>query len=201
MFRCLVGGLAVMLSACAVAQEAPAAPSDVEAAQVQPQRPVSVAAAVKEAEPIGAITFGYIYLSSETTPGGPWDWHLHGFYGIPQYNVKPWLVVFADFTQSYDTSEGAHQNVQSRFGGLSFTKKTRTRVSPFGFVNGGYVRDSANGRVTESPALAVGGGALLKLNRHVSLLMIPGEYVRTYTSGGDLNNFTTRIGITLPIYR
>ena len=151
--------------------------------------------------PVGAVTFGYIYLASQTTPSGPWNFHLHGFYGIPQYNVKPWLAVFADFTQSYNTSHGAHENVQSRLGGFLFTAKGKAKISPFAFGDAGIVRDSKNGTIANSPAFAVGRGATFKLNKHMSFLVIPGEYVRTYAASGDLNNFTGRVGLVLPLYR
>jgi hypothetical protein len=186
---------------CVVSQETPAASPDTGSAKIQASRTIPTTNIPDEPKPVGAITFGYIYLASETAPGGQWDWHLHGFYGIPQYNIKPWIAVFADFTQSYDTSKGSHHNRQSKLGGLLFTKTTRTRISPFGFIDGGYVRDSAVGKVTESPALGVGGGALLKVNRRVSVFLVPGEYIRTYAPNGGLNNFTSRIGITLPLYR
>ncbi len=163
--------------------------------------PVSVQKNAPEKGPVGAVTFGYIYLASETAPAGPWNFHLHGFYGIPQYNVKPWLAVFADFTQSYNTSSGAHENVQSRLGGFLFTAKAKAKVSPFAFGDAGIVRDSKSGTISDSPAFAVGGGATFKINKHMSFLFIPGEYVRTYAASGDLNNFTARVGLVLPLYR
>lgn len=159
----------------------------------------TVAAADKG--PVAAVTFGYIYLASETAPDGPWNFHLHGFYGIPQYNILPWLALFSDFTQSYNTSRGAHENVQSRLGGFLFTAKSKAILSPFAFADAGVVRDSKSGSIATSPAFAVGGGVTLKLNKHVSFLFIPGEYVRTYAQSGNLNNFTGRFGIVLPLYK
>ena len=56
--------------------------------------------------------------------------------------------------------------------------------------------------VTYSPAWAAGGGVTYKLNKHLALLFVPGEYVRNYPdSGPQLNNFTARFGIVLPIMK
>ena len=82
--------------------------------------PVSLQKPALEKGPVGAVTFGYIYIDSEVMPGEAWNSHLHGFFGIPQYNVKPWLAGFADFTQTYNTARNTHENVQSRLGGLLF---------------------------------------------------------------------------------
>ena len=187
--------LLAMLSSYAGAQSEPGGlPED-------PGVKLRAEAAAKEKGPVGAVTFGYLYLASQSAPGGAWDWHLHGFYGIPQYNVKPWMAVFADFTESYNLSKGAHETVQAKLGGFLFTAHAKAKISPLAFADGGAVRDSNNGTVSESPAFAVGGGATYKVNRHLSLLLIPGEYVRTYAQAGDLNNFTARIGFVLPLYR
>jgi hypothetical protein len=47
--------------------------------------------------PIGAVTFGYIYIASEEVPG-TWQPHLQGFFGIPQININHWFGFNGDFT-------------------------------------------------------------------------------------------------------
>ena len=155
----------------------------------------------EEKGPVGAVTFGYIYIDSEVMPGQAWNSHLHGFFGIPQYNVKPWFALFADFTQNYNTAHNTHENVQSRLGGTLFTARSKQKISPFGFIDAGVVRDSKAGIITTSPILATGGGFTYKVNKHLSLLLIPGEYIRTYVATGSVNNFTARFGFVLPLYR
>ncbi len=191
---------ALLMAPGAFAQDAlpSASPTPSAGLSDSPAKPPAIAA---EKGPVGAVGLGYIYLASETAPNGPWNFHLHGFYATPQYNLRPWLALFADFTQSYNTSRNAHENVQSRLGGFLFSKKLSAAVSSFAFADAGIVRDSKGGSIATSPIFAVGGGATLKLNKHVSLLIIPGEYVRTYAQSGNLNNFTGRFGIVLPIYR
>lgn len=186
---------AILFPCCAFPQQ-----GDTTASAGLPSAPLSQPAQSKPREPgpVGALTFGYVYLASQTAPNGPWNFHLQGFFGIPQYNVKPWFSLFADFTQSYNTSRGAHENVQTRLGGFLFTAKAKARISPFAFVDAGAIRDSKSGTVTNSPGLAAGGGTTLKLTKRIGLLIIPGEYVRTYAPGGSLNNFTGRFGIVLP---
>jgi hypothetical protein len=170
---------------------------DAPASQVHP------AAVPKPRAPIGAVSFGYIYLASEDSPGA-WRYHFQGFFGIPQVNVNHWLGFNGDFTQSYNTSAGAHQNVQARLGGIVFTAKSSARISPFGFADAGVVRNSNAGTVNSSPALALGGGFSMKLTKRVALLFIPGEFIKTWPPTGPnntLNNFSARFGITLPLYR
>lgn len=87
------------------------------------------------------MTFGYIYIASEEAPG-TWQYHLHGFFGIPQISVNHWLGFNGDFTSSYNTSAGARQNVQARLGGIVFTAKSSATISPFGFADAGVVRNS-----------------------------------------------------------
>jgi hypothetical protein len=168
-----------------------------------PARHVQALEAPEPKAPIGALSFGYIYIASEEAPG-TWQYHLHGFFGIPQINVNHWLSFIGDFTSSYNTSAGAHENVQVRLGGIAFTAKSGAKMSPFGFTDVGVVRDSNDGTVTFSPAFAVGGGFGIKLTKRVGLLFIPGEYIKTWPPTGPnntLNNFTARFGITLPLYR
>jgi hypothetical protein len=168
-----------------------------------PESQVQPAAVQKPKAPIGAVSFGYIYIASEDTPG-VWHYHLHGFFGIPKVNVNHWLGFNGDFTESYNTSAGAHQNVQARLAGIVLTAKSSARISPFGFADAGVVRNSNDGAVHSAPTLALGGGFSIKLTKRVGLLFIPGEYLKTWPATGPndtLNNFSARFGITLPLYR
>ena len=92
-----------------------------------PARHVQALEAPEPKAPIGALSFGYIYIASEEAPG-TWQYHLHGFFGIPQINVNHWLGFNGDFTESYNTSAGAHQSVQARLGGIVFTDKSGARI-------------------------------------------------------------------------
>jgi hypothetical protein len=164
---------------------------DVPATHVQPLE------APELKSPILALSLGYIYIASEEAPE-TWQYHLHGFFGIPQINVNHWLSFIGDFTSSYNTSAGAHQNVQARLGGIVFTAQSSAKISPFGFTDAGVVRDSNDGTVNFAPAVAVGGGLGIKLTKRVGLLFIPGEYIKTWPPTGPnntLNNFTARFGI------
>ena len=95
-----------------------------------PARPVQTLEAPQPKPPIGALNMGYLYIASEEAPG-TWQYHLHGFFVIPQINVNHWLSFIGDFTSSYNTSAGAHQNVQARLGGVVFTAKSSKKISPF----------------------------------------------------------------------
>ena len=188
---------AVFLGLSSVAAFAQEQPVDAPSARLQP------ATAPKEKGPIAAVSVGYLYLASETAPG-TWQWHLHGFYGITQVNIKPWFGLIADFTESFNTSAGAHENVHSYLGGPIFTAKSTAKVSPFVFADAGVVRDSKNGTVTNSPIWAAGGGFTMKLNKHLGFLVVPGEYIQTWEVNSPyrtLNNFTARAGIVLPLMK
>jgi hypothetical protein len=173
----------------------------VSTASPAPQSQPAIPAPAPEKPPIGAISAGYLYLGSESAPG-VWTWHLHGFYGIPQVNIKPWFGFIGDFVHTANTGVNTHENVEAFLGGPIFTAHAKKKISEFAFATAGKTRDSKNGTVMYSPALAVGGGLTYKLNKHVSLLLVPGEYVRNYAATGpDLNNFTARFGFVLPISR
>jgi len=194
--RCTLITILAILALPVFAQDADSeARGQQTSSQVGPPKPS------EEKGPVGAVTFGYIYIDSEVMPGQAWNSHLHGFFGIPQYNVKPWFSLFADFTQTYNIAHSTHENVQSRLGGTLFTARSKQKISPFGFIDAGVVRDSKAGIITTSPILATGGGFTYKVNKHLSLLLIPGEYIRTYAATGSVNNFTARFGFILPLYR
>ena len=164
-------------------------------------QPLQTPPPAKEKGPIGVISGGYIYIASEVMPGSPWQFHLHGFYGIPQVNIKPWLGVIGDFTKSHNTSAGAHENTDSFLCGPIFTARSSKKIGIFGFADAGKLRDSKDGMITSTPIFATGGGFTMKLNKHIGLLFVPGEYIRNYAAAGDLNNFTARFGFTIPLYR
>lgn len=89
---------------------------------------------------------------------------LGGFYGIPQYNIKPWMALFA--------------------------AKPTAKVSQFGFADAGFVRDSKSGSVTESRAFAFGGGATYKFVKAPQPAAGSCESVGTYAAPGNRNKFT-----------
>jgi hypothetical protein len=146
MLRCTLIAVLATLALPVLAQDAKSeAQGQQTSSQVAPPKPT------EEKGPVGAVTFGYIYIDSEVMPGQAWNSHLHGFFGIPQYNVKPWFSLFADFTQTYNTAHTTHENVQSRLGGTLFTARSKQKISPFGFIDAGVVRDSKAGMITTSP--------------------------------------------------
>lgn len=149
--------------------------------------------------PIGALSLGYIYIAAEA-PTGDWSWHQHGFYGIPQVNITPWFGVIGDFVSAYNTGANAHEHVEVFLGGPLFTAYSKRKISPFGFATAGKTRDAKAGEITWEPTLATGGGVTYKLNKHLALLFVPGEYIRNFSSTGmDTNGFTSRFGLVLPI--
>ena len=152
----------------------------------------------KEKPPIGAVTFGYFYLAPQSAPG-TFVWHTQGFYGIGQINIRPWLAVIEDNTTSYNTGANAHENIHSYLAGPLVTAFPKKRLSVSYFADAGKVRDSKAGTITSVPVWATGGVLTYKLNKHLGLLWVPGEYVRTYQANGPLNNFTSRFGLTIPI--
>lgn len=70
--------------------------------------------------------------------------------------------------------------MQAKLDAFLLTAKALGKIAPFAFGAAEFIRDSNGDIVAESPAFAVGGGVTYKLNRPMSLLFIPGEYVRTY---------------------
>jgi hypothetical protein len=149
--------------------------------------------------PIAAVSFGYFYLGAQSATGA-WSWHQQGFYGIPQVNVTPWLGFIGDFVSATNTGANQHEKIEAFLGGPIVTAWSKKKVSPFVFATGGKTRDSKAGTVTSLPALAAGGGFQFKLNKHLGLLFVPGEYVRSFSATGmDQNAFTSRFGVVIPI--
>ncbi len=169
------------------------------AAQAVESYPAAPAPQAKEKGPIGALSLGYIYIAAQA-PTGDWSWHQHGFYGIPQVNFTPWLAVIGDFVSVYNTGANTHEHIEVFLGGPLFTAYSKKRLSPFAFATGGKTRDAKAGTITWTPTLATGGGVTYKLNKHLALLFVPGEYVRNFSATGrDTNGFTSRFGIVLPV--
>ena len=57
----------------------------------------------------------------------------------------------------------------------------------------------AQGVVSNAFTFVLGGGVLIKLNQHISLQLIPAEYVMTLPSGKVANNFNALAGFTFPV--
>ncbi len=177
---------------------APRAIAQADATLHSPAAPASRPAPPPEKPPLGSVTFGYFYLAPQSAPGS-WVWHTQGFYGIGQVNVRPWLAFIEDNTTSYNTGANVHENIHSYLAGPLVTAFPKKKLSVSYFADAGKVRDSKAGRVTSSPAWATGVVLTYKLNKHLGLLWVPGEYVRTYPANGPLNNFTSRFGLNIPI--
>ena len=79
---------------------------------------------------------------------------------------------------------------------------SKRKVSLFGFVDAGKVRDSRDGAITSSPAFSTGVCLPLKLNKHASVCFLPSQYIRSYPGTGvPLTSFASRFGFTFPISR
>jgi hypothetical protein len=75
-------------------------------------------------------------------------------------------------------------------------------VTPFGFVEGGAVRDSKDGAVNWNPAAVGGIGFNMKLNHAVSFQVIPGEYVATKLPNGNWQgNYNSKAGFVFTSFR
>ena len=102
--------------------------------------------------------------------------------------------------------ERANRTLQDRLvkelrlaGGPLYKLHAIGRVTPLGFTEFGDSRTSLQGVVSDAFTFVLGGGVLIKLNQHVSLQLIPAEYVMTLPHGNVTSNLNALAGFTFPV--
>ncbi len=147
-------------------------------------RLLSSAPAAQEV-PIFSVAAGITYLQTDltNTPGGAGG-YLLGWYGIPEVHFTKHISGIADFTNFANYHAHATENVHGFTGGPVYALSPIFGVTPFGFVEGGAVRDSKAGVINWNPAAVGGLGFNLKLTRAIAFQVIPGEYVATKLPNG-----------------
>ena len=138
----------------------------------------------------GSITGAYEYLDAQGSSGQYTS--LHGFDAVGALAVSKNSDVFFSFNGFYKNNE--HVN---GFTGVPLYKlHSIGRLTPLGFTEIGDSRTSLAGVVSNAFTFVLGGGMLIKLDRHVSLQLIPAEYVLTLPHGNVANNFNALVGFT-----
>lgn len=159
--------------------------------------------AAMEAVPFISVAAGFTYLQTDltNTPGGAGG-YLLGWYGIPELHVTKHISVIADFTNFSNYHAHSTENVHGFTGGPVYSLSPIKGVTPFGFVEGGAVRDSKDGAINWDPAAVGGVGFNVKLTHAVAFQVIPGEYVATKLPNGNWqSNFNTKAGFVFTSFR
>ena len=141
----------------------------------------------------GSITGAYEYLDAQGSSGQYTS--LHGFDVVPALAIGKNTDVFFSFNGFYKQKE----HVNGFTGGPLYKLHAVGRVTPFGFTEIGDSRTSLSGMVTNAFTFVLGGGVLIKLDSHVSLQLIPAEYVLTLPHGNVATNYNALIGFTFPV--
>jgi hypothetical protein len=125
-----------------------------------------------------------------------------GWYGIPQVYLTKHISVIADFTNFSNYHAHSTDNLHGFTGGPVYALSSVHGFTPFGFVEGGAVRDSTAGSVNWDPAAVGGVGFNRKLTHAVSFQVIPGEYVATKLPNGNWqSNFNAKAGFVFTSFR
>ncbi len=114
-------------------------------------------------------------------------------------SIKKWLAAAADFSNYYGAFQENSLNVHTFLFGPTFSYPNPSRFVPFGFVIAGDSRGSIAGKVTNAFEIGVGGGVNVKLNKHVSVKILPAEYLLATPDGNARNNYKAAIGLEFPI--
>ena len=140
----------------------------------------------------GAVTLGYEYLNAQGKNGMRNS--LQGWHGVLEVNLTKKLGVYGDSANFY----AAPQNIHSLTGGLIYKFHKFGPVTLSGFTEAGESRDSDAGVIGYAFEYAIGPSFTLKLNKHVSLEVCPGEYVLTVPKGETRNNYAAHAGFNFP---
>lgn len=141
----------------------------------------------------GSITGAYEYLDAQGSSGQYTS--LHGFDVVPALAISKNTDVFFSFNGFYKQRE----HVNGFTGGPLYKLHAIGRVTPLGFTEIGSSRTSLSGTVTNAFTFVLGGGILIKLDSHVSLELIPAEYVLTLPHGNIATNYNALVGFSIPV--
>lgn len=143
-------------------------------------------------KPVGDVVLGYEYLNAQTPTGsrnGMQGWHAQ-----LEINMNKHFGIFLDNGNFY----AAPENVHSVTGGLLYKIKKLGRLTPNMFAEVGESRDSKGGIIGYAPEYVLGIGAAIKINKHLSLSISPGQYVITTPKGNVRNNYVAEFGLVFP---
>ena len=144
----------------------------------------------------GSVSVGYNFLR---TPTGNGDHaNLNGWYFLPAVNLSKRFSVLGDSTNFYGYSRGSDLTVHGFTFGPAYSLTNHTRITPIVFTEAGVVRSNLAGNVTDAFAWVIGGGLEVKMNSHVNLQIVPGEYILSRANATDNNSYTMKVGLTFP---
>ncbi len=146
-------------------------------------------------EPVGAISGGYVFDHADDRTGYA---NLHGWNAGVSYNLTKRTALLADFSNYYGRFHGNSQTVHTFLFGPSYSFKNKSRVTPSLFAIAGDARSSLAGVVVHAFEIGLGGSLTVKLNKHVSVKVIPAEYLLSFPQGSVRNSFKSAGGLEFP---
>jgi hypothetical protein len=154
--------------------------------------PTSLARAQRS---IGNITVGYTYLWADQGSGERSN--LNGFFMRPAFNIGKGFSVFFDSTNYYGSNHRGSLNSHGYTGGIDKQVFARASLRIRAFVEGGNIRLSNAGNITNSPAFLTGFGVGIPIHGHWSLALTPAEYALIDSARGVRNDFNAKVGLSL----
>jgi hypothetical protein len=141
---------------------------------------------------IGNITVGYTYLWVDQ--GGGERCNLNGFFARPAFNIGKGFSVFCNSTNYCGSNHRGSLNSHGYTGGIEKQVFARASLHLRVFVEGGDIRVSNAGSITNSPAFLTGLGVGIPIHGHWSLALAPAEYALIDTARGVRNDFNAKVG-------
>jgi hypothetical protein len=154
---------------------------------------------VAEKKPIGTLSAGWTYLWSDQ--GNHYRSNLNGWQIRPAVNLPRGYAIFFSNTNYYGTNAKGSLNAHGFTWGVSKGVFARPRFKPAVFAELGLVRGSSAGTITKSLLVAGGVSVSIPINRHVSLTLLPAEYIFQYPHSDWRNNYNCKVGLSFPIGR
>lgn len=144
---------------------------------------------------IGNVTVGYTYLWADQ--GGGERSNLNGFFMRPAFNIGKGFSVFFNSTNYYGSNHRGSLNSHGYTGGIEKQVFAYASLRLKIFAEGGDIRVSNAGSITNSPAFLAGFGVGIPIHGHWSLALTPAEYALIDTARGVRNDFNAKVGLSL----
>jgi hypothetical protein len=144
----------------------------------------------------GDVSVGYTYLFANQG-GGEWV-NENGWFARPSYNLPKSYAVFLDFTNYNAANMKGSLNSHAFNAGISKTILRGNVIKPSVFAEGGDLRVSNAGTITNSFQFLTGIGLQLPITKRWSLKLTPAEYILVDSPSGPRNDFNAKTGISLP---
>ncbi len=145
-----------------------------------------------QAKPVD-VSLGWNFSHSDQGDGHA---NLNGWYGTATWEESERFGFSFQHQDFWGSFHRLPLNQHAWLIGLTFrVRKGNPRISPFVQTLGGATRSSYAGNIQWEPTIQVAGGAHIRIKGNLSLELIPGEYVLTFTSAAAEHTYQAGVGL------